>query len=94
MREINVSEITEAVKKLCMDANYYLGEDVVKRLESCAQQEESPTGREVIKKILENAQIGREEQVPLCQDTGFAVFFVELGARGPSGRWRLYRSRE
>lgn len=79
MREINVSEITNAVKKLCMDANYYLGEDVIKRLENCIRLEESPTGKEVIEKILENAQIGREEQVPLCQDTGFAVFFVELG---------------
>jgi len=79
MREVNVSTITEAVKKLCMDANYYLGDDVVARLKTFMEKEESPTGKEVFGKILENAEIARTEQVPLCQDTGFAVFFVELG---------------
>ena len=79
MREVDVQKITEAVKKLCVDANYFLGEDVVQRIEECGKSEESPTGKEVIQKILENADIARTEQVPLCQDTGFAVFFVELG---------------
>ncbi len=79
MRELDVTKITQAVKKLCVDANYFLGEDVVKRIEECKNMEESPTGKEVIQKILENAEIARTEQVPLCQDTGFAVFFVELG---------------
>lgn len=79
MRELNVAKITDAVKKLCMDANFYLGDDVVARLKTCLENEESPTGREVIMKILDNADIGRNEQVPLCQDTGFAVFFIELG---------------
>lgn len=79
MREIDVSAITEAVKNLCMDANYYLGKDVVQRLQECEKKEESPTGKEVLNKILENAQIAESDQVPLCQDTGFAVFFVELG---------------
>lgn len=79
MRELDVQKITEAIKKLCVDANYYLGEDVVQRIEECKNREESPTGKEVIQKILENAEIARTEQVPLCQDTGFAVFFIELG---------------
>lgn len=79
MREIDASVITGAVKNLCMDANYYLGEDVVQRLQECEKKEESPTGKEVLNKILENAQIAESDQVPLCQDTGFAVFFVELG---------------
>ena len=79
MREVNVSTITEAVKKLCMDANYYLGDDVAARLKTFMEKEESPTGKEVLGKILENAEIARTEQVPLCQDTGFAIFFVELG---------------
>jgi fumarate hydratase subunit alpha len=79
MREIDVSTITEAVKKLSMDANFYLADDVIKRLESCLEVEESPTGVEVIKKILENAEIGKNEQVALCQDTGFAVVFMEIG---------------
>lgn len=79
MREVNVSEVTAAVKQLCIDANIYLGNDVRERLESCLEREESPTGREVLKKILENVDIGKNEKAPLCQDTGYAVFFVELG---------------
>ncbi len=79
MREVNVTAITEAVKKLCIDANYYLGEDVIERLRAFMEKEESSTGKEVLQKILANAEISRTEQVPLCQDTGFAVFFVELG---------------
>ncbi len=79
MREVQVSVITDQVKKLCVDANYYLGSDVVARLNEFMKMEESPTGKEVLGKILENAEIARTEQVPLCQDTGFAVFFVELG---------------
>lgn len=79
MREINVSTITDKVKALCMDANYYLGDDVIERLRQCRETETSPTGKDVLGKILENADIACTEQVPLCQDTGFAVFFVELG---------------
>jgi len=79
MREVDVNLVTEAVKKLCMDANYFLGEDVITRIAECQKHEESPTGKEVLSKILENAEIAREDKVPACQDTGFAVFFVELG---------------
>ncbi len=79
MRELHVSEITAAVKQLCIDANTLLPDDVEIRLKECLENEESPTGREVLSKILENAEIGRTEKDPLCQDTGFAVFFVELG---------------
>ena len=78
MREIDVTTVTEAVKKLCMDANYFLGDDVINRLEECQKYEESPTGKEVLSKILENAKIAKEDRAPACQDTGFAVFFVEL----------------
>lgn len=79
MREVNVQSITDAVKKLCMDANYYLGNDVVQRLKECQDKEESPTGKDVLGKILDNANIAKEDAAPICQDTGFAVFFVELG---------------
>ena len=79
MREVHVSDITKEVKRLCMDANYYLGSDVVARIKAFMEKEESPTGKEVLDKILENAEIARTEHVPLCQDTGFAVCFVELG---------------
>ena len=79
MRELKTSAITEAVKKLCMDANYHLGEDVVRRLDQCLQTEESPAGKNVLAKILENAGIAEAEAFPLCQDTGFALVFAELG---------------
>jgi len=79
MREINASAITDAVAELCMAANYDLGEDVYQALKAGASDEESPVGREVFAQLIENADIAREEQVPMCQDTGFAVVFIELG---------------
>ncbi len=79
MRQINTKQITETVEKLCIDANYNLGEDRIASLRSALEKEESPLGKEVITQLLENADIGRKEQVPVCQDTGFAIIFVELG---------------
>ena len=81
MREIDVSLITDAVAQLCKEANYYLGADVVAALEAGLAAEVSPIGREVFQQLLENARIAREEEVPICQDTGTAVLFVELGQR-------------
>lgn len=79
MRELKASAITEAVKKLCMSANDILGTDVLDRLRKCLSTEESPVGKNVLNKILENAEIARNGAMPLCQDTGFAVVFAELG---------------
>lgn len=79
MRQINTEEITDTVEKICIDANYNLGEDLITSLRNALDKEESPLGKEVIKQLLENAEIGRNEQVPVCQDTGYAVVFVEIG---------------
>jgi fumarate hydratase subunit alpha len=79
MRQINTEEITDTVEKTCIDANYNLGDDLVVSLQNALNEEESPLGKEVIAQILENAEIGKSEQVPVCQDTGFAVVFVEIG---------------
>jgi fumarate hydratase subunit alpha len=79
MREISVKAITETVKKLCIDANFYLGEDVLKAFDRGEQTEESAVGKEIFQQLKENARIAREEQVAMCQDTGLAVVFVELG---------------
>jgi len=79
MREIQASEITNAVAELCMRANYELPDDVYQALADAAANEESPAGRDVLDQIIENADIARKERVPMCQDTGFAVVFVELG---------------
>jgi fumarate hydratase subunit alpha len=79
MREINVSEITKAVSRLCLDANFVLGEDVLASLQAALRTEPSDTGRNALEQVIVNAEIARDEQVPMCQDTGFAVVFVELG---------------
>ncbi len=79
MREIDVSEIVPKVKTLCMEANYYLGDDVMSALKTAVETEESSVGKGILKDIIENANIASSQQVPMCQDTGFAVFFVELG---------------
>ncbi len=79
MREIEVGKIKEAVAKLCIDSNYYLPEDVWEALVKGKEMEESPAGKEVFDQLLENAKIAKEEGMPICQDTGVAVFFVEIG---------------
>jgi fumarate hydratase subunit alpha len=79
MRTITTAAITEAVAKLFKEANYKLGDDVIATLKKARQDEESPSGREVIDTILENAGIAASEGIPLCQDCGTAVVFLELG---------------
>jgi len=79
MKEIKAEEITAAVAKLFKEANYYLPEDVIRALEAARDREESPVAKEVLEKILENKDISATEQIPLCQDTGSAVVFLELG---------------
>jgi fumarate hydratase subunit alpha len=79
VRELDVREITAAVKELCITANYDLPQDVHDALRSAQGTEESPVGREVLGQLIENADIAARDRVPICQDTGLAVFFVELG---------------
>ncbi len=79
MREINVSEVVKTVSRLCVDANYNLGADMVRALDMALAIEESPTGKDCIEQLKENAAIATRDQVPICQDTGLAVIFVELG---------------
>lgn len=79
MREVTIGQVTEAVKGLAMRAAYELGDDVVEALRKGRDTEESPTGRDILDQLLENAEIAAEGQFPMCQDTGFAVVFVELG---------------
>lgn len=79
MREINVAEVTAAVSKLCMDSCYYLPEDLLAKLQSSMETEESPLGREILGTIVENAQLAKRKAVPICQDTGLTVVFMEIG---------------
>ncbi len=79
MREVDVKSIIPVVKKLCIDANYYLGEDVIARIRKMKEEEISPTAREVLSILLENYELAASEKMPICQDTGIAVIFIELG---------------
>jgi fumarate hydratase subunit alpha len=79
MREIKANKITEAITQMCQDANFQLGDDVVAALKDAEIREESPLGKEALRQMLENAKIAREENLPLCQDCGTAVLFIELG---------------
>ena len=79
MREIHTSQITTAVRNLCIDANTHLGEDVLEAFAKAMDQEVSPTGKDILEKLVENAGIAKTEEIPICQDTGFAVVFVEIG---------------
>jgi len=79
MREIASDEIAKAVENLCIFSNCTLSQDVWKALREKLEKEESPVGREVLQEILENDRLAEEERLPICQDTGFAVIFVEMG---------------
>lgn len=79
MREIHSNVITREVKRLCIEGNIFLGDDVIKSFENNLQKEESDLGRDILNILIENAQIAKESHIPICQDTGMAVFFVEVG---------------
>lgn len=79
MREINVSAITDVVERLCIEANTHLPGDVKCAIETCRACEDSSFAQSVLDKIIENYQIADNENVPICQDTGMACVFVELG---------------
>ncbi len=79
MREIHVSEITEAIRKLCLEANYVMGDDVRQALSVAQTREVSPLGREVLGQILENMAIAEQDRVPMCQDTGTVVVYSAVG---------------
>jgi len=79
MREIKISEITETISRLFQEACYYLPEDVLTALKNARKKEEAPVARDVLDRILENTEIAAKGEIPLCQDTGNAIVFLELG---------------
>ncbi|MCF0130709.1 MAG: fumarate hydratase [Pseudobutyrivibrio sp.] len=79
MRIINTSEIISNIKEMCIEANHYLSTDMDKKLKDVVNTEESPLGKKILVSLQENLNIAKEEMIPICQDTGMAVFFVELG---------------
>jgi fumarate hydratase subunit alpha len=79
VRDIHVSAIADAVKKLCMEANWDLEHDVLRAFDRALKTERSPAGRQVLQILKDNAEMAKTRRIPYCQDTGFVVCFVELG---------------
>jgi fumarate hydratase subunit alpha len=79
MRDIHISTITDAVKKLCMEANWNLEPDMLRAFDRALGTERSPAGRQVLQILKQNAELARTKRIPYCQDTGVVVMFVELG---------------
>lgn len=79
MKNINVNDITEAVKDMCIEANHFLSEDMKCALNSSKENEKSELGKQILGQLQENLNIAESDMIPICQDTGMAVFFVEIG---------------
>ncbi len=76
---VTTNKITETVKRLCIEANYYLGNDCVSSLDSALKAEKSSLAKEIISQMIENLKVARSDNLPICQDTGITIVFVEIG---------------
>lgn len=79
MRTINVKDITSSIREMCVEANHFLSQDMCHALEHAAGTEKSPLGGQILSQLQENLQIAGEDMIPICQDTGMAVIFLEIG---------------
>lgn len=79
MRTINVEEITKNIKEMCIEANHFLSDDMDKALKNATETEKSPLGKQILNQLQENLKIAGEDMIPICQDTGMAVVFLEIG---------------
>lgn len=79
MKQIQVSEITRNIKEMCIEVNHQLSPDMQERLNKAAEEEKSPLGRQILNQLQENLEIAHEDMIPICQDTGMAVVFLDIG---------------
>ena len=79
MRILNLSKVTETVKEMCIEANHFLSEDMECALRTAAEKEEAPLGKQILDQLGENMRIAGADMIPICQDTGMAVIFMEIG---------------
>lgn len=79
MRTLDVSRVVEAVKEMCIEANHFLSEDMSEAMRKAAEAEEASLGKQILNQLQENARIAGEDMIPICQDTGMAVVFAEVG---------------
>lgn len=79
MREIDAQLLTKNIKEMCIEANHYLSDDMKKVFDNARNNEKSPLGKQILEQLDENLKIAREDMIPICQDTGMAVVFIEIG---------------
>ena len=79
MREIHVEKLTEEIRDMCIQATHFLSEDMKKAIDRAEQEEQNPLGKQILGQLQENLKIAGEEMIPICQDTGMAVIFLEIG---------------
>ena len=79
MRSIQVEKVRDAVRDMCIEANYSLSPDMRCVFEKACQEEKSPLGRQILNQLSENLEIAKKDEIPICQDTGMAVVFLEVG---------------
>lgn len=79
IRTINIKEITTNIKEMCIEANHFLSEDMERAMKQAEKAEQSPLGKQILEQLEENLQIAADDMIPICQDTGMAVFFLEIG---------------
>ncbi len=79
MRQININEITEHIKEMCIEANHFLSKDMDIALKDAVNKEKSPLGQQILQQLQENLEIASKDMIPICQDTGMAVIFMEIG---------------
>lgn len=79
MRTVEVTELTKQIKEMCIEANYFLAPDMKQAIEEAAETEETEMGKRILGKLCENLKIAGEDSIPICQDTGMAVVFLEIG---------------
>lgn len=79
MKTINVSVITDNIKEMCIEANHFLSKDMEEALQNAGKEEASPLGKQIMEQLAENLQIAGNDMIPICQDTGMAVIFMEIG---------------
>lgn len=79
MRTINVKDVTQNIKEMCIEANHFLSSDMKCAMQSACETEESPLGKQILEQLQENLRIAGEDMIPTCQDTGMAVIFMEIG---------------
>lgn len=79
MREVNVDKVTENIKEMCIEANHFLTDDMKKVFKNAVVSEKSPLGKQVLNQLNENLDIAANDMIPICQDTGMAVVFINVG---------------